>query len=190
MINKSKFSAPSHLSKYVCYMHSPYFQDLIDIEWRGQIQSSTQSKRFKIKYYGELYDEYQLICATDFAPELIYAVDIESNEEILLFDGAQHGYDPMFCDEFTPEQLTQRPVIHEFIDQDQQNTFEVIIKVYHNIDYDEEMESLSNAAGEIELISGKIISAEQLKADGFDFIQINVMNSLGHEYSIFERELA
>ncbi|MFW1893795.1 hypothetical protein ACG9WS_19370, partial [Acinetobacter geminorum] len=91
----------------------------------------------------------------------------------------------MFCDEFTPEQLMHRPVIHQFIDQDQQDIFKVIIKMYHNIDYDDEVESLSNTTGEIELISGKIISADQLKADGFEFIQINVMNSPGHEYSIF-----
>ena len=98
----------------------------------------------------------------------------------------------MFCDEFTSEQLTHRPVIHEFIDQDQQDTFEVIVKVYHNIDYNdiEEIESLANAVGEIELISGEIISIEQLKSNAFDFIQIMVMNSLGNVYRIFERELA
>lgn len=123
---------------------------------------------------------------------MIYAVDIESNEEILLFDGAKHGYDPMFCDEFTNEQLTNRPLIHEYKDQDDQTVFNVIVKVYHNIDYedDDKMESLTNAVGEIELISGEIISIEQLKANAFDFIQIMVMNSLGNLYRIFERELA
>lgn len=192
MINKSKFSAPTHLNHFVTYQHEAYFNDLMEIEWRGQIQSSTQNKRFKIKYYGELFEEYQLICGTDFAPELIYAVDIESNEEILLFDGAKHGYDPMFYDEFTNEQLTNRPLIHEYKDQDDQTAFNVIVKVYHNIDYedDDEMESLTNAVGEIELISGEIISIEQLKANAFDFIQIMVMNSLGNLYRIFERELA
>jgi hypothetical protein len=164
----------------------------MEIEWRGQIQSSTQNKRFKIKYYGELFEEYQLICGTDFAPELIYAVDIDSNEEILLFDGARHGYDPMFCDEFTNEQLTNRPLIHEYKDQDDQTVFNVIVKVYHNIDYNdiEEVESLANPVGEIELISGEIISVDQLKANAFDFIQIMVVNSLGNLYRIFERELA
>lgn len=192
MINKSKFSAPTHLNHFVTYQHEAYFNDLMEIEWRGQIQSSTQNKRLKIKYYGELFEEYQLICGTDFAPELIYAVDIDSNEEILLFDGAKHGYDPMFCDEFTNEQLTNRPLIHEYKDQDDQTVFNVIVKVYHNIDYNniEEIESLANPVGEIELISGEIISIEQLKANAFDFIQIIVMNSLGNVYRIFERELA
>lgn len=192
MINKSKFSAPTHLNHFVTYQHEAYFNDLMEIEWRGQIQSSTQNKRFKIKYYGELFEEYQLICGTDFAPELIYAVDIDSNEEILLFDGARHGYDPMFCDEFTNEQLTNRPLIHVYKDQDDQTVFNVIVKVYHNIDYedDDEMESLTNPVGEIELISGEIISIEQLKANAFDFIQIMVINSLGNVYRIFERELA
>ncbi|WP_335959514.1 hypothetical protein [Acinetobacter bereziniae] len=192
MINKSKFSAPTHLNHFVTYQHEAYFNDLMEIEWRGQIQSSTQNKRFKIKYYGELFEEYQLICGTDFAPELIYAVDIDSNEEILLFDGARHGYDPMFCDEFTNEQLTNRPLIHEYKDQDDQTVFNVIVKVYHNIDYNdiEEIESLANPVGEIELISGEIISVDQLKANAFDFIQIMVVNSLGNLYRIFERELA
>ncbi|MDM1784082.1 hypothetical protein RFY44_05050 [Acinetobacter bereziniae] len=192
MINKSKFSAPTHLNHFVTYQHEAYFNDLMEIEWRGQIQSSTQNKRFKIKYYGELFEEYQLICGTDFAPELIYAVDIDSNEEILLFDGARHGYDPMFCDEFTNEQLTNRPLIHEYKDQDDQTVFNVIVKVYHNIDYNdiEEVESLANPVGEIELISGEIISVDQLKANAFDFIQIMVVNSLGNLYRIFERELA
>ncbi|MEN8409337.1 hypothetical protein [Acinetobacter bereziniae] len=44
--------------------------------------------------------------------------------------------------------------------------------------------------GEIELISGEIISVDQLKANAFDFIQIMVVNSLGNVYRIFERELA
>ena len=79
------------------------------------------NKRFKIKYYGDIFEEYQLICGTDFAPELIYAVDVESNEEILLFDGTQHGYDPMFCDEFTHKQITERPLIHFYKDQDNQD---------------------------------------------------------------------
>lgn len=192
MINKSKFSAPTHLNHFVTYQHEAYFNDLMEIEWRGQIQSSTQNKRFKIKYYGELFEEYRLICGTDFAPDLIYAVDIDSNEEILLFDGARHGYDPMFCDEFTNEQLTNRPSIHEYKDQDDQTVFNVIVKVYHNIDYNdiEEIESLANPVGEIELISGEIISVDQLKANAFDFIQIMVVNSLGNVYRIFERELA
>jgi len=192
MINKSKFSAPTHLNHFVTYQHEAYFNDLMEIEWRGQIQSSTQNKRFKIKYYGELFEEYRLVCGTDFEPELNYAVDIDSNEEILLFDGALHGYDPMFCYEFTNAQLTTRLLIHEYKDQDDLTVFNVIVKVYHNIDYedDDEMESLTNAVGEIELISGEIISIEQLKANAFDFIQIMVMNSLGNLYRIFERELA
>lgn len=190
MINKSKFLAPSHLDKFACYKHADYFQDLIDIEWRGQIQSSTQNKRFKIKYYGDIFEEYQLICGTDIAPELIYAVDVESNEEILLFDGTQHGYDPMFCDEFTHKQITERPLIHFYKDQDNQDQFEIIFSVYHNIDYDEELDDFLNQDGEIELISGEIISVERLKLDGFDFVQIKAVNSLGHEYIIFEKELA
>lgn len=190
MTNNSKFLAPTHLQQFSCYENTQFLQDLIDIEWRAQIQSSTRNKRFKIKYYGEIFEEYQLICGNSFAPELIYAVDIETHEEILLFDGCKHGYDAMFCDEFSAEQIKNRPAIHEFKDQDHLDVFEVIVTAYHNIDYDEELEEFLNEDGQIELISGEIISEQQLKSDGFDFFQIKVINALGHEFSIFERELA
>jgi hypothetical protein len=96
----------------------------------------------------------------------------------------------MFCDEFTHEQITERQLIHFYKDQDNQGQFEIIFSVYHNIDYDEELNDFLNQDGEIELISGEIISAERLKLDGFDFVQIKAVNSLGHEYIIFEKELA
>ena len=71
-MNPSQYPAPSFLAPFVSYDHPTAFEKMIDIEWRGQIQSSTQNKKFKIKYYGELFEEYQLITGTDFAPELIY----------------------------------------------------------------------------------------------------------------------
>lgn len=42
----------------------------------------------------------------------------------------------------------------------------------------------------LSLFRGEIISVERLKLDGFDFVQIKAVNSLGHEYIIFEKELA
>ncbi len=189
-MNPSQYSAPSFLAPFISYDHPTAFEKMIDIEWRGQIQSSTQNKKFKIKYYGELFEEYQLITGTDFAPELIYAVDVDTQEEILLFDGCKHGYDSMFCDEYSPEQINNRPVTQFFTDANGEDTFEVIVSVYHNIDYDEELDDFVNDEGDIPLIHGEIIDLATLKSDGFDVFQIIVIDAQGKHAAIHQRELA
>ena len=62
--------------------------------------------RFRIRYYGELYDG--LITDTEDAPARIVAVEPESGREILLFDGGRHGYNAMLCDEHDEETLENR----------------------------------------------------------------------------------
>ncbi|HLW63222.1 MAG TPA: hypothetical protein VKY33_07445 [Flavobacterium sp.] len=62
--------------------------------------------------------------------------------------------------------------------------------VYYNIDYNEELEDFQNENGDIELISGEIISSDTLFRNGFDFISINVINENGKKQEIYQRELA
>lgn len=189
-MKEQKYLPPTYYEKFVTYENENYFNDLIDIEWRGQIQSSTNNKKFRIKYYGEIFEKYNLIVNTDLAPELIIAEDIETGEQILLFDGCKHGYDPMFCDTFTAEQINNRPLTNTFVDEEGNEIFEVLITVYYNIDYEDELEDFQNENGDIELISGEIISSDTLFRNGFDFVSINVINENGKKQEIYQRELA
>lgn len=189
-MKEQKYLPPTYYENFVTYDNENYFKDLIDIEWRGQIKSSTNNKKFRIKYYGEIFEQYNLIVNTDIAPELIFAEDIETNEQILLFDGCKHGYDAMFCDTFTPEQINDRPLSNTFADKDGNEVFEILVTVYYNIDYNEELEEFQNEDGNVELISGEIISLDTLFRNGFDFASINLINEKGEKQTIFEKELA
>ncbi len=190
-MNKSNFLVPTYLENVVTYDNEDYFTKMeMDIEWRGQIKSSSNNTKFRIKYYGELMEEYGLITADDFSEALVVAEDIETNEQIVLFDGCKHGYNAMFCDEYSDEQIKNRPLENVFKDDNGNEIFEVIVQVYHGIDYDDEIEDYYNDNNEIELLSGEIISKDELKRNGFDFLGIQVINQNGKQISIVEEELA
>lgn len=198
-MSKPNRLAPTYLEGFVTYENDKYFTDVDKIEWRGQIKSSTGNKKFRIKFYGELmtetYDGVKIsdtgfIVSDDFSGPLIVAEDIETNEQILLFDYCKHGYDAMFCDEYSEEQINNRPLTNVFKDKDGNEIFEVVMGVYYGIDYDDEMEEFLNDDEEIELLSGEIISEEELKRNGFDFLFINLYNEKGEKIEVAEYELA
>ena len=127
-------------------------------EWRRKLKAKNVGSIFKLKYFGKLHDTYNnLIVGTDFAPSKIYAVDILTNEEILLFDGCKHGYNAMFCDEFTHEQLNNRNADKLYISENESDEFEIIISTYYGIDYEDEFREEADSNGNIELIKKKLI---------------------------------
>lgn len=190
MKNPSTYAAPTYLASVVTYDTLPYFQEMIDIEWRGQIQSATGGRTFKLYYCGTYADDIELLVGQDDFPVLVYAEDCVTKERILLFDYAKHGYDALFCDEYEEEVLEQRKDELQLLQLNGETEFEILVYAYHNIDYEEEMEEFLNEEGEIELISGDIISPEELKSNGFDFFGIDVINSAGQRQTIVEFELA
>ncbi|WP_286442404.1 MULTISPECIES: hypothetical protein [unclassified Myroides] len=190
MKNPSTYQAPTHLTSFVSYENSAYFQEMITIEWRGQLQSSSQGKKFKIHYCGEYATDINLLVNDEDYPVLVYAEDIETQERILLFDYAKHGYDAMFCEEYEEEILQERDGQLQELELGGEHTFEIIAYAYHNIDYEEEMEEFLNENNEIELLSGAVIAPEELKRNGFDFFGIDVVNQDGNRQTIVEFELA
>ncbi|WP_158961188.1 hypothetical protein [Myroides fluvii] len=190
MKNPSTYQAPTYLSSFITYDTSRYFQEMIAIEWRGQIQSSTQGRRFKIYYCGEYAADINLLVDQDDFPVVVYAEDVETQERILLFDYAKHGYNAMFCDEYEEEVLQAREGKVQELILNGENVFEVLVYAYHNIDYDDEMEEFLNEENEIELLSGEIITENELKRNGFDFFGMDVIDSNGNRQTLVEFELA
>jgi hypothetical protein len=190
---------PTFLSNYVFYDTEKRFKKMLDIEWHGQIKSSTDNKKFKIKYYGEilktsyeghLLSENGLIVGTDFAPALVFAVDIISGEEILLFDGCKHGYNAMFCDSYTIEQITNRPLANFYVDNFGFDIFEIVVKVYHNVDYADEFGDEINEKSGLETINGEILPIDILDRNGFDYFELILTNANGNEMVAITEELA
>jgi len=164
-------------------------RNLLPHEWRRRLRSLSGQTKFKIKFYGKLHESYkELIVGTDFAPSLVFAVDPSTGEEILLFDGCKHGYNAMFCDTFSEDQIQNRPVETFYVDKDGRDVFEIVISTYNGNN-----DELSDEAGEdglIELINGSKIELEKAMRDCFDTFQLFATNENGRTIAIVEEELA
>lgn len=107
-----KEKIPTYLAKYAFNVSRGDYLNM-------QIRSCAGGEYFEIYYFGELfrsenlpndyiadfYDEGELV------PCKLVARCIKTGEEILLFDGAEHGYNAMFCDEYGAEKVTRRELV-------------------------------------------------------------------------------
>lgn len=166
-------------------------KDLHSHEWRRKLKTSSGQTKFKIKFYGQLHEEYKnLIVGTDFSPSLVFAVDPSTGQEILLFDGCKHGYNALFCDTYTDEQIKNRPTTNFYKDNDGNELFEIVISTYNGIDYDDEFAGQVDKNGLIELIDGTKIEFEKVKRNGYDTLQIWATNDNGKTIEFVSEELA
>jgi hypothetical protein len=160
-------------------------------EWRRQLKTASGQTKFKIKFYGQLHEEYKnLIVGTDFAPSLVFALDATTGQEILLFDGCKHGYNALFCDTFNDEQINNRPATNFYKDQDDKDTFEIVISTYNGVDYIDEFADQVDENGLIELVDGTKIEFEKVKRNGYDTLQIWATNDSGKTIYFVSEELA
>ena len=180
---------PTFLKGFTEHIDNP--KDLHSHEWRRKLRTASANRKFKIKFYGALHEDYSnLIVETDFAPALVYAVDIVTGEEILLFDGCKHGYNAMFCDTFTPEQITNRPLANQYKDSNGNEVFEITISTYYGIDYEDEFREEVDTNGLLELIDGTKMDFESVKRNGYDTLQIWATNTNGEIVEVVSEELA
>ena len=180
---------PTFLKGFTEHIDNP--KDLNSHEWRRKLRTASANRKFKIKFYGALHEDYSnLIVETDFAPALVYAVDIVTGEEILLFDGCKHGYNAMFCDTFTSEQITNRPLANQYKDSNGNEVFEITISTYYGIDYEDEFREEVDTNGLLELIDGTKMDFESVKRNGYDTLQIWATNTNGEVVEVVSEELA
>lgn len=158
------------------------------------IKSKQGNTLFEIYYYGDLYElegKKQPFIVDNYTQEdtcipcKIVAKDIASAEEILLFDGYQHGYNGMFCDEFNPEDVQARTLTKYNI-----APCKVHIKFGYSIDYEEEKEDYVDTNDNVTLINGNTITWEEVKRNGFDYISIVCETTNGEKTEIAALELA
>ena len=160
-------------------------------EWRRRLKTASGQTKFKIKFYGQLHEEYKnLIVGTDFAPSLVFALDATTGQEILLFDGCKHGYNALFCDTFNDEQINNRPATNFYKDQNDKDTFEIVISTYNGVDYIDEFADQVDENGLIELVDGTKIEFEKVKRNGYDTLQIWATNDSGKTIDFVSEELA
>lgn len=174
---------PTHLAGHVVAIDSDE-----DIVRAFALRSAEGGRRFEIRYSGSILEEYGLIVDHE-QPSLVVARAVDTGEEIVLFDAARHGYDAMFVEEYDSDELAER-VADTLLERDGVAVFEVEIAVVDNIDWDDEEDDFRDEEGVLRLISGEEISAERLRADGFDALGITVVSPDGIRYEVVSEELA
>lgn len=172
---------PNHLQAYASNA-----QQVDEVIHQFDLVASNGKAEFQIYYYGEILDGTETtIVATDFAPQLIIAREPQSHEEIVLFDGTKHGYNAMFCDEYSENQRQNRPMTLL-----SEKLFRVQVQAFYGIDYSEEREDFEDEKGRVELITGEIIDFQALENDGIDALRITLINENQQTFELINEELA
>lgn len=182
-LEQYQMNIPTYLENYVKDVQE---NRLIELS----ICSTAGNELFEVWYYGDLFEvegeQQPYITDTDVAPEKIVAKDVLTGEEILLHDGAMHGYDNMFCDEYDAEAIQNRPLKKLSIP-----AAKLIIELGYSIDYEDEKEDFDiDDDGLVALIDGRKMAWEDVKRDGFDYIAIYFENTEGNRVQFYDRELA
>ena len=180
---------PKHLVHYSKPIHNP--KSLLEHEWRRQLIWPNGEEQFQLKYYGQRHAHYSnLVVGTDFAPTKLIAVHPQTQEEIVLFDGCKHGYNALFCDSYSKEQIQNRPTSTLYLDANGEDTFSIVISTYNGMDYNEEFTDFIESNGLVTLVDQSQISEEEAWSLCFDTLQISIINSNGHRSDIISEELA
>ena len=133
---------------------------------------------YNIYYYGEIADG-------SYAPELIVAKSVKSDDEIVLFDGAVHGYDNMTWQSHEGD-LSNRKLF-KFDSQ----PVKVKIVAEYSIDFDDEKD-FWEFIDENHVLSdhGRTISWDELKRNAISWLTITLIDNNGEESTIVDVELA
>ena len=157
----------------------------------NNLGSGDTNELYEIYFFGSLFEEYMICGMYDEKNEIsnpcmIVAKCIHTGKEILLYDEAKYGYNPMFCDEINLEDIKKRPLSKLEIPNSK-----IEIDFAYNIDFDEEKEDFEFNEGDFtETINGEKISFEEVKRNGFDYIKITAIDELDTKRVICELELA
>lgn len=154
------------------------------------ICAADQSDLLEVWYYGDFFlvesEGRDYIVATDDAPALVVAKHPNTGEEILVFDGAQHGYDNMFCDIYEAEVLANRTLQRLDIPASK-----IIVELGYSIDYESEKEEYDfDDEGKVMLIDGRRMAWEDVIVNGFDYIAISYVDEQGEKIQFLDAELA
>ncbi|SEM94568.1 hypothetical protein SAMN05660976_06422 [Nonomuraea pusilla] len=165
-----------------------FWAGLLEVGWAARLRSEDAQTRFRLHYYGQRLDG---LVVGDELPALVYAVSA-SGHRILLFDGAAHGHDAMFCDTWDQDALRARRADQVYVDADGEDVFELVVWAGYNIDWEEERDSFLDADGSdlVTLADGRRIPFEVARHAAFDALTVTATNAYGRATDVVSEELA
>ena len=169
---------PTHLEKHIKKIDNQFV-----------LSSSDGDENLEIWYYGDIFivksENLPYIVDTDEAPCRIIA-KAKNGEEFLIFDNALHGYNAMFCDEFSEDILENRPLTKW-----KNETKKIFVEIGYGIDYEDEKEDYDlDENNMVTLIDGRKMAWEDMKRNGMDYIELSYQNEEGERVPFVSFELA
>tara|TARA_R110002051_G_scaffold38993_2_gene82388 strand:+ start:21 stop:629 length:609 start_codon:yes stop_codon:yes gene_type:complete len=153
--------------------------------WTRQIVSSKNNTKFKISFSGEKKDS--LITGKNGLPSLVSLVNVDDDEQILIFDGAIHGYNAVFWEEF-PEEINGRKLEQDY-NHNGQSEFEIIVLVRYSQHIKEDFdEDISNDGFAMNNRNEKL--GKDAFSNGYDSIEIYGFGADGKKIEILAEETA
>lgn len=154
------------------------------------ICSSSKNELLEVWYYGDIFnvagEDQPYIVDKDDSPCRIVARDTSTGEDILIFDGAKHGYNNMFCDEYIKEQIENRP-----LKQYELPASKLILELGYSIDYEDEKDDYEfDENDNVVLVDGSKMDWESVKRNGFDYLGVYFINAKGEPIQFADFELA
>lgn len=173
---------PTYLQHFVKRNQQPE-----GVESQLQLCSTSNNTQFEIWYYGDLLTiEGEVLPFISGSTAKIVAKDPLTAEEILLFDATLHGYNALFCDDYTEEERSNRPLQLYNIP-----ATEVILSFFYNIDYDEEADDYEvDEQGNVQLMNGETTDWETVKRNGYDAFAFYTKKEDGTLVVFAQEELA
>ncbi|MBL0912783.1 MAG: hypothetical protein IBJ09_10465 [Bacteroidia bacterium] len=183
----NKIAGPTFLEGITAHIDQP--KNLHPREWRRKLRTAEGNEWFRIWFYGhQLNGRDPLVVATDAAPVLMYAEDVETGRHILLFDGARHGYSVLFGPSFARDQAEEsRPLTHCFSDGYGNNAFRVTLSALYSVDH-EMVFPISTGTRNPALKEGRT-ELNAMKRNAFGAFHVSLINKNGESITVLSEEL-
>jgi len=177
---ESKMKYPTYLQDHIKDLKDKFLSTMT-------LCSSSGDENLEIYYYGELVSvkgEKQKYITSGDKPMKVVAKFKE--EEFVIFDAALYGYDNMFCNTYTKEQIENRPLKKLNIQAEK-----FILELGYSIDYDDETELYEyDEQKNVVLIDGRSIDFEDMKRDAYDYLSLCYLDKNGELVQFVDEELA
>lgn len=184
----NKVPGPTFLEGITTHIENP--RHLRSHEWRRRLCTPEGSEWFRIWYYGHQVDgRNPLVVATEAAPVLMYAEDLETGRRILLFDGAKHGYKAISKPSGEKNEFPGRAPTHPFADDYGNTAFRVTLSAMYGIAAQKDPVFGTGSLDRINGAAGSLAQSYSLQRDGFDTFYIYLTNTYGENILVLSEEL-
>lgn len=140
-------------------------------ETTGVLVSSSGNTDLEIYYYGELVPNGKMpLIGEGEHGCLIVARDPATGEEFVVFDGAKHGYDAMFCNDPIGD-VERKLELYDFAKG------KIAVTFGYAIDYEDEKDDYTFIGNnEVELVDGTYLDWDKAKSIGFDWLSMKFVD--------------